>query len=193
MSVRIRWLAAVREELGPLGGDAVGIGPVRAAAGAASVLYGRPAEAVVLVGTAGTYATAPGAPGIGEVVVARSIGLSGGLAEVGLGYVPLAPAPLTTDPGLRGRLGLREVDVLTVEAITTDVALAAARGAVWQVEHMEAWSVAHVAALLGLPFVAVLGITNEVGPDAHVQWRQYRARVEAAVVQAVSALSGTPA
>lgn len=180
------YLAAIAEELGELGGASVGIGPVRAALGAARKLAEGPVQAIVLVGTAGAY---PGGPAVGSVVVARRVGLSEGIAELGLGYVPLAPAPLVTDAALRARTGLVEVDVLTVDAITTDVELAGRRGRVWQVEHMESWSVAAAAAAVGVPFVAILGITNRVGPGAHAEWLANRARVEADVRAVASRLS----
>lgn len=181
------FVAAVSEELGDLRGAPVGIGPVRAALGAARLLAGERPSALVLVGTAGAY---PGGPAVGSVVVARHIGLSEGIAELGLGYVPLAPGPITTDDSLRRRTALPEVDVLTVDAITTDRALTAARGARWQVEHMESWSVAAAAAAVGVPFVALLGISNEVGPDAHAQWLAHRRTVEAAARAAARALAG---
>ena len=70
------------------------------------------------------------------------------------------------------------------------VALTAARGARWQVEHMESWSVAAAAEAAGVPFVALLGITNEVGPEAHAQWLANRAAVESAVRDAARSLLG---
>lgn len=175
------FMAAVDDELGDLiggRGASVGIGPVRAALGAARQLASARPRGVVLIGTAGAY---PGGPAVGSVVVARHIGLSTGIAELGLGYTPLAPGPITTDETLRARTGLAEVDVLTVEAITTDPGLTTSRARDWQVEHMEAWSVAAAAAAAGVPFVAILGISNRVGPDAHAEWRVHRARVEADV------------
>ncbi len=181
------FVAAVKEELGDLRGAPVGIGPVRAALGAARLLAGARPSAVVLVGTAGAY---PGGPPIGSVVVARHVGLSEGIGELGLGYVPLAPGPITTDDTLRRRAKLPEFDVLTVDAITTDRALTTARAARWQVEHMESWSVAAAAEAAGVPFVALLGITNEVGPDAHAQWLANRGAVESAVRDAARALLG---
>jgi futalosine hydrolase len=173
------WLtvAAVREELADLPGVAVGVGPLRAALGASAALAGGAWRGCVLLGTAGAY---PGGPPIGSVVVARRLGLSAGIAEAGLGYAPLHPAPLEADAALRARLGLPEADVLTVEAITTDPDLVVARAATWAVEHMEAYAVALAAAGAGVPFVAVLGISNEVGPWAHSQWRENRGDAEAA-------------
>jgi 3-methyl-2-oxobutanoate hydroxymethyltransferase len=41
----------------------------------------------------------------------------------------------------------------------------------------------------GVPFLAVLGIANEVGPQAHAQWRAHRAEAEAAARRAVGVLA----
>jgi futalosine hydrolase len=139
----------------------------------------------VLVGTAGAY---PGGPPIGSVVCARRVGWAHGVAELGLGYVPRAPEDLETDPDLRAQLGLPEADVVTVGAITTSPELAAVLARRGQVEHMEAWSVARAAQRAGVPFAAVLGVTNEVGPDAHAAWKANREEVEARARQAAAVL-----
>ncbi|MCB9681657.1 MAG: phosphorylase [Alphaproteobacteria bacterium] len=178
-------VAAVAAELGGLDGVAVGIGPVRSALGAADLLARRLPTAVILIGTAGAY---PGGPEVGTVIAARRVGLSRGIAALGLGYVPAEPEALTTSAALRARLALPEADVLTVEAITTDPAHTARLGASWQVEHMEAWSVGAAARAAGVPFVAVLGIANRVGPDAHAEWLAHRAAAEGAARAAVQVL-----
>lgn len=139
----------------------------------------------VLVGTAGAY---PGGPAVGTVVCARSVCLAYGVAALGLGYVPLAPPPLESDPALREALGLPEVDVVTVGAITTSPVLAAALAQLGQVEHMEAYAVARAAERNGRAFAVVLGISNEVGPDAHAQWLHNRAAVEASARAAAARL-----
>lgn len=174
-------LAAVAAELGPLPGEAVGIGPLQAAIGASLALAGGDGP-VVLVGSAGFY------PGhglqIGDVVASSSLGLSGGIAEVKLGYQPLPP------PLLEGAVhllpGLRPASVLTVEAITSDPDLSATRARSWQVEHMESYAVAAVCARLGRPFLAVLGLSNAVGPQAHAQWKAHRGQAEEAARAAVA-------
>lgn len=171
-------VAAVPEELGELGGVAVGVGPVRAAAGTARALAVQSPGFVVLVGTAGAY---PGGPEVGSVVAGATLGLETGVAGYGLGYVPVPPPPLHTDEALRAAAGVEAADVLTVFAITTDPALAASHGGRWRVEHMEAYGVAWAAAEAGVPLLVLLGITNDVGPSAHAQWRAQRASVERAV------------
>lgn len=182
-------VAAVPAELGPLPGEALGVGLVAAATSTARLLAerraaGRLPARVVLVGTAGAY---PGGPAVGAVVTARRVGQGSGTAALGLGYVPMAPEPVDAV----ALDGLPAVDVLTCIAITTDPALVARHAAAWQVEHMEAFGVAWACARAGVPFSAALGIANEVGPDAHAQWRANRAAVEAAAVEAVARALGT--
>ncbi len=182
----IRLVAAVREELGELDGVALGVGVVPAGIAAARLLERERPDAVVLVGTAGAYGDLP----IGAVIAARRVGLVSGTATLGHGYVPLAPPPLVTDGALRGRLNLPEADVATLVAITTDPALATRLAADWAVEHMEAYGVAAACAGAGVPFAAVLGITNRVGPGAHAEWRANRDACQRAAVAAVARLVG---
>lgn len=180
----IRVVAAVSAELGDLDGVALGVGVVPAGVAAARLLATDRPDAVVLVGTAGAYGDVP----IGAVVAARRVGLVSGTATLGLGYVPLAPPPLATDPALRAALALPEADVATLVAITTDPALAGRIGADWQIEHMEAYGVAAACAAAGVPFVAVLGVTNRVGPAAHAEWKANRDACQRAAVAAVARL-----
>lgn len=175
-------VAAAPTELGDLSGEALGVGVVRATAATARRLARGEVDGVVLVGTAGAL---PGGPEIGAVVAARRVSLGSTAAALGLGYVPLAPPPLAGDAGLRARLALPEVDVVTHVAITTDPALADRVAAEASVEHMEAYGVAWACAEAGVPFVAVLGITNRVGPDAHAEWMAHRAEAESAARDAV--------
>lgn len=178
-------VAAVVEELDGLPGTALGVGFLPAAIAAANLLATERPEALILVGTAGAYR---GGPPVGSVVTARRVGLVSGTAVSGRGYVPRAPGPIETDAGLRHALDLPEADVATLLAITTDAGLAEALAAEWQVEHMEAYGVAAACAAAGVPFAAVLGITNHVGPDAHAEWRANRVAAQSAAAAAVARL-----
>jgi len=180
-------LAAVDEELGGLTGEIIGVGPVVAAARAAVAIERWTPSAVLLIGSAGAY---PGGPAVGRAVAAARVGLGAGAAALGLAYVPRSPPPIHADPDLLARLDLPRCDVLTVGAITTDLGLVAALGAGWQVEHMEAYGVAVACQDRGVPFLAVLGIANHVGPDAHTQWLLHRERAHEAVLEAVRPLLG---
>jgi purine-nucleoside phosphorylase len=166
-----RFVAAVGEELGSVPGTVLGVGLVAAATSAARFLAREQPDRVVLVGTAGAL---PGGPPVGSVVVAGEIGLGCPATALGLGYIPRAPAPIACDDNLVQQSGLPSARVLTNLAITTDPELAARFSAAWQVEHMEAYAVAYACADAGIPFVAVLGIANQVGPNAHREWLQYR-------------------
>lgn len=178
-------LAAVREELGELEGEMVGIGPVEAAARSAALLETRRPSHVVLLGSAGAYA---GGPAVGTAVASRQLGLSWGVAALGLGYVPGAPPTLRGDPEMLSRVDVPAHDVLTVGAITTDPDLAARLSDGWTVEHMEAYAVAVACHHARIPFLAVLGIANDVGPDAHVQWLTHRDEAQSAARRAVRTL-----
>lgn len=179
------FMAAVREELGELDGEVVGIGPILAAARAAEILARRQPSAVVLLGTGGSYT---GGPAIGEAIVASTVGMSFGVAAMGLGYVPRPPSPVECDPLLVERIGLPAHRVLTVNAITTDTTLAERIRDSWTVEHMEAFGVALACRNAGVPFTAVLGITNDVGPEAHTQWLTHRDAAQEAARQAIKHL-----
>jgi purine-nucleoside phosphorylase len=165
-------VAAVVDELGELSGEAIGVGPIVSAVNAAFLLGRARPSRIVLVGTAGRYS---GGPAIGSAVVASVAGWSDGASELGLAYVPLAPPPISLDP-----IGLQSARVLTVPGITTDPGLARRFGERWDVEHLETFGVALACARAGVPFAAVLGITNDVGPDAHAQWVANRRSAEEA-------------
>lgn len=180
----IRVVAATREELGGLAGTALGVGMVAAAAAAAKLLEAESPSAIVLVGSAGSYASGPD---LGALVLSKRVGLASTAAALGLGYVPREPPPIATEEGLaqallrgsgRAKLAAYRADVLSTLAITTDPALATRHSHGWQVEHLEAYGVAHACAAAGVAFAAVLGIANRVGPDAHKEWLHHRAQAE---------------
>jgi len=112
------------------------------------------------------------------------------VAAMGLGYVPRAPKPIEADPTLLSRVTVPRHAVLTVGAITTDRTLARRIADGFTVEHLEAYGVAWACKQAQVPFLAVLGITNDVGPDAHVQWLTHRDAAQAAARQAISPLLG---
>lgn len=182
-------VAAAREELGELDGEVVGVGPVVAAARAAAILARRLPEFVVMVGTGGAY---EGGPPIGTAIAASRVGLSYGVASMGLGYVPRPPNPVMCDEALLRKLGLPQHDVLTTGAITTDLQLAERIADGYSVEHLEAFGVAIACKHAGVPFVAVLGIANRVGPAAHTEWLTHRDEAQEAAREALRPLLAHP-
>jgi nucleoside phosphorylase len=156
----------------------VGVGPVEAALGTARLLGDLRPTALILIGTAGVYRSQSRRLAIGDAVIARRIAFGSVGTARGLAYFP-APMPLTapSDARLRARLaaatGSRLADVACPPAITRTAAAAAAlAGATGAgVENLEAFAVGRAAADRGVPFAAVLGIANQVGPRAHAEWK----------------------
>ena len=163
----IQLVCATAEELGPFPGLELGLGSVRVAAKLAAHLERSRPSAVVIVGTAGAL---PGGPSVGSVVSAKRIGLSPGVAAMGMGYVPKPPEPIFCDPTLVSSLGLKEVDVLTAGAVTTDSVLVNRLSDGWQCEQMEAYGAALACQQAKIPFAAIYSIANLCGPEAHSQW-----------------------
>jgi nucleoside phosphorylase len=167
---------------------AVGVGLVEAAIGATAAIAEEKPDAVIFVGTAGSY---PGRrPDLAQagVVAARRLALWADSVAAGDAYLPPAlPTEQETTPALR-RLavsaGLLIADVACSLSITSRAALSRriARTADCDVENLEAFAVARAAA--GLPFLAILGISNAVGPSAHAQWKRNAAPAAAAACRA---------
>ena len=169
--------------------EPIGIGAVDAAVGAAgAIARARPAR-VIFVGTAGIYGSTKEVPAaIGTAVVAGEIVCVSTSALKGEAYLP-GPMVLrvSTSRSLRaaltdGRAG-RPGMVACPLAITRSAALgrriAKATGAA--LENLEAFAVARAAAAAGIPFAAVLGVANRVGPLGHEEWqRHHRAASRAA-------------
>jgi nucleoside phosphorylase len=178
-------LAAAQEELGELQGEVVGIGSIVAAANAARLIERHHPERVVLLGTGSAY---PAGPAIGNAIVGGRFGLAYGVEALGLAYVPRAPAPISSDPELVARIGLPQHNILTAGAVTTDLDLAERLSDGWTVEHLEAYGIAHACAQAGIPFTAVIGITSQVGPEAHLQWLTHRDEAQQAARRAITPL-----
>lgn len=191
----VRWLhaPAQRRVRARVTCHPVGIGAIDAAAGAAQALAHHAPRVVLFVGTAGTYGAKPS---LGAPAVARTLHLASSAVIAGRAYFP---GPLwrraATDPTVRRTLlaaavgAAVEADVATPLGITTAQALAArlaaATGA--SLENLEVFAVARAAAAAGVPFGAVLGTANRVGPTAHEQWLRHREAATAAACAVVAA------
>ena len=189
-------VAAVREELHDLPGEAVGVGVLRAAVATARLLAeraagGAPVTRVLQVGSCGAFDAALPAP---TVIVATEVGLGAPVDLLGKGYTPLPPPALGVDPAAvaaAAALGAVPTRLLTNQSITTDPALVAAFAAHWGAEHMEAAAVAWACREAGVAWVGVFGVANRVGPEAHAEWLRNRVAAErAAVAVAAGLLTG---
>jgi nucleoside phosphorylase len=199
-------LAAFDPELAPLRaalGDALaaqvgalsvvarttGIGLPAAAVGATLHLVELAPRAVVLIGTCGAYLEAH--LGIGDVVVTDRLRLVDPASFDGLTEFPEPMAVAAqADPGMSAAFvatGARPVCVGTTLAITVDGAAAAriARGSGAEVEHLEAHGASTACAARGVPFAAVLGVANFVGPTGRAEWREHHRHAEAAAATCV--------
>ncbi len=190
-------LAAFAPEVAPLAirGSSlpravVGVGLVEAAIGAEQAIATYQPGAVVLVGTAGAFASSRIA--VGHVVVStRAVVAS---TAVALDRGAIAPGMIHSvdaDAGLYGRFvasGVKRVTVATTLAITTDDELArdiaTQTGA--HVEHLETFAVARACAKASIPFCAVLGIANVVGSRGRSQWRAHHERASSAACEAIT-------
>jgi nucleoside phosphorylase len=161
-----------------------GVGLVEAGIGAARAIAEVKPRAVIFVGTAGVYP--PSSLPAGAAVVARRVSLASSAVLRGEAYLPsVLPASAESDAGLRRALALPVVDVVCPLAITRSRPAARRLANSGAVENLEAFAVARAAS--PLPFAAVLGVSNVVGPRAHVEWRRHAARASAAACQAVLA------
>jgi nucleoside phosphorylase len=161
----------------------VGIGAVDAAVGAARAIATARAQRVIFVGTAGVYAHARPSLAIGSAAVAGEIHAVSTAVLRAEGYLPsLVVVRAETSTELRAALSTGPggpaaaiASVACPSAITRSARLgremAASTGAA--LENLEAFAVGRAAAAAGLPFAAVLGVANRVGPGGHRQWLEH--------------------
>ena len=176
---------------------AVGVGPVEAAIGAARAIAAHAPRRVIFVGTAGAYARGAATPAIGSAAVVDDLSAVSTAALRGEGYLPevqirraAAARPLcrALAAGLPGPAPV--VGAACPLAITRSAALARriARATGAALENLEAFAVARAAAAAGVPFAAVLGVANRVGPAGHREWRAHHAAASQAACAVVAAL-----
>ncbi|MGE4158158.1 MAG: hypothetical protein AB7F75_03590 [Planctomycetota bacterium] len=161
---------------------ALGIGSVEAALTASSILARGSWEALWFVGTAGIL---PGARfEVGQAVEAGLVMASHAPGE-------RLPGPLaeSAKAGLAPAEG--GVHVWSSQGVSETRELAEfASSHAAHVENMELWGVARAALRVGVPWGAVLGLSNDVGPQAQAQWLENRHRAAAAACQRMAALLG---
>ncbi|HVR64230.1 MAG TPA: phosphorylase [Polyangia bacterium] len=170
----------------------MGVGAVDAGIATARLLArARPRpRRLLFVGTAGAYGATPAIDS--AVVVARAC-LVSTAAVRGDGYLPAPVATeLHADAALARGLALLAPGGATAAcplAITRGAALArriaAANGAA--VENLELFAVGRAAAAAGVPFAAVVGVANRVGPRAHAEWKRHHESASAAACAVIAA------
>jgi nucleoside phosphorylase len=169
---------------------AAGVGLVEAAIGATAAIAEVKPDAVMFIGTAGSYPGRRPDLALAGVVAARRLVLSADGVATGNAYLPPAlPATQETTMALRriaAAAGLLMADVACPLAITSRPVPVGrgARSSACDVENLEAFAVGRAAATAGLPFAAILGISNAVGPSAHAAWKRNATRAAAAACRA---------
>lgn len=172
----------------------VGVGAIDAAVNAARAIAETRPGCVIFVGTAGSYPGRGRDLPIAAAVVPAAFAL---VATAVLRKEAYAPAPMIVRAPAAAALledlrlpahGARPADAVACPlGITRTAALGRriAAATSTQVENLEAFSVARAAALAGVPFAAVLGIANRVGPRAHAEWLRHHPAASRAACHAV--------
>jgi nucleoside phosphorylase len=182
-TLRARFAGAERTSVGErtIAASHVGVGLALAAAGAMHGLLELRPRAVVLVGSCGVYGeSAAFRPG--QVMIPAHVRLLDAAELAGDAAFPQPmPRALDTARELSEALAAGAHDVLrgtlaTTLGITTSDALAARLSeSGCAAENLEAIGVALACRERGVPFAAVLGVTNRVGAEGRAQWLQHRA------------------
>lgn len=173
----------------------VGVGLVEAAHNTARLIaLGRP-SGILLIGTAGSYPAHERAFPTGTAAVVEETVLLPTLGPSKHTYLPaIVPSRAKATPKLVEMLcrltRLPAARVACPLAITAGsrAATAAAKVSGCALENLEAFAVARAAAAADLPFVAILGIANKVGPQGHREWMSNARRAAAAACEAAIAL-----
>jgi len=156
----------------------VGVGMVEAGIATAQLLARNQPDLVLLVGTAGVY---PGQPlALDQAAIAQRVRLLPQILPGKHAYLPtIVPTEVKASASLvrslRKAAHLPYADVACPIGITAtkQAAVAAGKLSGCALENLEAFAVARAAALAKVPFAAVLGVANHVGPNGHREWERH--------------------
>ncbi|HEY5283239.1 MAG TPA: hypothetical protein VIM14_10655 [Polyangia bacterium] len=172
----------------------VGVGMVEAGIATTQLLAKHRPDFVLLVGTAGVYPGQPAELGLETAVVAERLRLLPRILSDDHAYLPaIVPTEARSSPGLVRTLRraghLPAVDVACPLGITATkrAATSAKKMSGCVLENLEAFAVARAAAKAKIPFAAILGIANCVGPEGHRQWQRHAKAAAKSACQAVIA------
>ncbi len=153
---------------------ALGVGPLAAAATAATLLARQPAALVLFVGTAGVFPAARGHFRVGGIAAAASTALVDVAVLRSQAERPtLQTSTFVLEPIFaEGDAAPARASVATTTAITVDDDLARELGASgFDLESLELAGVAAASLGAGVPCASVLGISNLVGSTGRAEWR----------------------
>jgi nucleoside phosphorylase len=158
----------------------VGVGMIEAGIAAARLIHAHQPSAVLLVGTAGVYPGQSPELVLDGAAIARSIRLLPQILPGNHAFLPaIVPAEARSTPALaralRKATALPCADVACPLGITATAKAAktAAELSGCALENLEVFAVARAAAVTKVPFAAILGIANHVGPRGHREWEKH--------------------
>jgi len=170
----------------------VGVGLVEAGIATAQLLAKNQPDFVLLVGTAGVYPVQPLA--LDQAAIAQRVRLLPQILSGKHAYLPaIIPTEVRTSPtlvrALRKATRLPYADVACPMGITAtkQAAVAAGKLSGCALENLEAFAVARAAAVANVPFAAVLGVANHVGPNGHREWERHAKAAAESACRAVVA------
>jgi purine-nucleoside phosphorylase len=170
----------------------VGVGMIEAGVAAERLIDEHQPSAVLLVGTAGVYPGQSTELALDGVAIAGRIRLLPQILPGNHAYLPaIVPTEARSTPALatalRKATDLPCADVACPLGITATAraARSAAELSGCALENLEAFAVARAAAAAKVPFAAILGIANHVGPSGHRQWESHAKQAAKNACQAV--------
>jgi nucleoside phosphorylase len=160
--------------------SSVGVGSIDAAINLQYIFFQYPQiEKVVFCGTAGAYLKNSNFK-IGTIYIGKETFLCDGAAEMKLSQY----AFYMSQQGLKSDFNLKQniekAKVATTLTITKDDNLASiiARNTKADLENLELFGLAKVCVLHKKVWTAILGVTNYIGKEGHLQWKQNHKRLE---------------
>jgi nucleoside phosphorylase len=172
----------------------VGIGLVDSAIGTTHAITSYKPDGVLLIGTAGLYSPTQGQAALGQIALAHRVCLLPDLGNGKQTFLPSRMKQACTVPRrfvlpFASESGIPCLNVACPIGITRDAkaAQAIARNSNADLENLETYAVFQAARAASLPFLAILGISNHVGPAGHRQWLKYGKQAAAMACKAAIA------
>ncbi len=176
----------------PVFTEVVGVGLVEAAIGTATAIAVHRPTRVILVGTAGLFPGQKSGLELGDVFSVKAAALGSGSVLRGTAYWPAPMPTVITSKSQKTRLVA--LNVACPAGITRSQMLGRvlSQGLTADAETLETFAFARAAARAEVPWEAFLGITNQVGPNAHGQWLAHAKSAAAAACEVAYARITAP-
>lgn len=161
----------------------LGVGLVSASSRISSILEYLSVSQILFTGTCGVLTPSP--ISIGDIVRARGIYSGDVEAFDGKNYAPdVMPTSVIPARFMTPKSPLQDCDVFSPLAIThseSGASILRQRFPAGVTENLECFAVAWNAAQRGIPFEAIMGVTNIIGSTGHAEWLTHHERVSTAV------------